>query len=443
MPRPTRRPGPPSIYIGVWGAGDTTTENITALLDDFIEGLGEVTPRFVVPLEKELTTEPILDVANYALEKNYDLQVVFEKKPTTKVLKELLVAASKEHVAEEADADAVDFTPTGDAIADTLVAVLGDKPEDARLLFLWPADDASDQTVEDDERVLFAGVDSNIVVLDLTQGLDRLGADGDEDDAAPEEPEEEKPAPAKKAAAKKTAAAKPDPEEEPEEPADGTDLEPIETVIPWPIRRMRSYAKEIAAADREEGIADTPTDDELDEFNKEAILDYLYPDREKAADPEPEPEEEPKDETITPRRARQMREASEADGTDSTTKNRAKAAAAKKAAAAPEEPEAEPEAAAEPESTVDDGEGHLEALVEAVNDLLEEFNRDPYDDEAFSAALVDAADAFADHIIYRIAKRVEREPEKAPYRTAIAPPRAPGKPRKDGEAPRRRASRRS
>lgn len=402
-PRPTRRPGPPSFYLGVWGGGDTTTENIKALLDDFIEGLGRVTPKFVVPLEKDLSTEAILDVAQYALDNDYELHVVYEKKPATKVLKEFLVAASKEITAEEADGDSVPFEPTESAIADTLVQAISDKPEQARLLFLWNAE-GKDSEVEDDERVLYAAVDSGVAVLDLTSGLDALGADPPAEDETGEGDPEDK-------------TSTPDGDD-----GDGGDMEPYETAKEWPVRRLKSYAKEIAAADRDEGVEGALDDSEIDEMGKDDILSYLYPERGQGkAKDEPEPEsEEPEDpeKGITPKRARQMREEIEKDRTKGSTR---------KAAAAKEEP-SEGDAA---------GEG-LTSLIEALVALGE-----AQDNEEVADALANAAEAFADILIDRIAARVEREPEGSPVRKEVAPPRPPGKPKADGSAPTRRRTARA
>jgi hypothetical protein len=413
MPRRGTRPGPPTLLLGVWGQGESTPDNVGALLDDFLEGAGNVSPRFLVPLDKELTTETITAVLDYAVEKDIPYEVVYERKPTTRALKTYIEGAAKEHQFDDKVTDDDRFESTEDAIADNFAVMLGEKPDDARLLFLWAEDDKGDPD-EDDQRLLAAVADCGVVALDLTQGLDVLDV-GAADDGGEPEPEPEKPA-KKAAAGKKTAAAKEEPVEEPE------DVD-YDTFKDWPIRRMKQHARKVAAADRRDGVEGAPSDDEVAEWGKDAIIDYLYPEDDPAAAAEPEPEPA-KDETITPRRARQMRESAEAEGKD--TLAAAKRGAKKTAAASEPEPEGG--------DGTDGGGEALDRLVEAVEVLADS----DATEEEVKDAVRDFADAFADHIIDRIAERVEKEPEKSAIREEIAPPRPPGKPRKDGATPTRR-----
>ena len=432
MPRRATRPGPPTLLLGVWGAGEATPENITAQLDDFIDGAGNVTPKFLVPLDKELTSDAVLATAQYAIEKGYALEVIYQSKPTTKVLKEILAEASKEHQFDQQVTDDDRFTSTEDAIADNFAVLLGEKGDDARLLFLWAEDDKGEPD-EYDQRVLAAVADCGVVALDLSAGLEVLDVSPPEDEPEPE-PEPEKPA--KKTAAKKTTtAAEPEPE--------GDDEPDFDTVKEWPIRRMKTHAKKIAAADREDNVEDVPTDDEIDDMRKEDVLDYLFPPGD-GDEPEPEPEPTPakktaakrttkrteedppaEDAPVSGRRARQIREDIEEDGGEpnSGAKRRGRAAAAEK-------PQDEPEPAAEGGDSEDPRAAFLAAMDDSVNPDLSETEQ--------NEALYDAIDALADVIIDRIAARVEKEPEGSAIRKEVAPPRPPGKPRKDGETPTRR-----
>lgn len=438
MPRRATRPGPPTLLLGVWGQGDSSPENIAALLDDFIDGAGNVTPKFLVPLDKELSSDAVLDTARYAIEKGYDVEVVYQEKPKTKVLKEICEAAVKEHQFEET-VDDDRFETTEDAIADNFTVLLAEKDDNARLLFLW-FEDADGEPDEDDQRLLAAVADCGVVALDLSQGLEVLDVAPAEDEPAAE-PEPEKPAAKKTTATKKTAAAKEEPEPEPE----GDDDEPDRaTVGDWPIRRIRSYAKQAAQAEREDGN-EAPDDSEFDEMGKDVLLGWLFPDEGDEPEPEPAPakktaakkttaretkrtEDDPpaEDAPVSRRRATQIREDIEEDGGS-------KQKVARKAAAAAEEAQDEPEDAGEGDDTSD-------AALERFKDALAELSVAIRDDdtEAEDAGWVAFADAFADIVIERIAARVEKEPENSAVRKEIAPPRPPGKPRKDGATPTRR-----
>lgn len=430
MPRRGTRPGPPALVLGVWGQGESSAENIAALLDDYIDGAGNVTPRFVVPVATDYTTPEITAVVEYAEEKGYEVEAVFTKKPASRALKALLEKCSKEIVALDPITDDERFESTEDAIADHFTKRLGEKPDDAKLLFLW-AEDEKGEPDEADQRVLAAVADCGVAALDLAQGLEVLDvapADGGGDDNGGDGGE---------------------PEGKDEPAADGEEPD-YDTVKEWPIRRMKSYAKKVAQQDREDSVDDVPTDEEIDEFNKEAVLDYLFPEDD-GAKPEPEPEpaknqsgrsrrtpaaDDSGDDGkgVTPRRAREMREQAEAEGTDSTSKNRRKAAAAK-----PEKPADEPEPAGEGGDGGASGDDALERLVEA----LEIFADENSSEDEVKDAVRDFADAFADHIINRIAERVNKEPGESAYREEIAPKRPPGKPRKDGATPTRRRTARS
>jgi hypothetical protein len=417
MGRAARRPGPPSFLFGVWGEGETSPENIEALLSEHIEGLGDITPRFVIPCDKEITTDTHLAVFEFAEQNKYAVEVVLAAQPRVKSLREMRDYAEKVHEADDGD------NPIEKVFADTL----GSKaPDNAQLLFLWAEEDG--EPIEDDQRVLFDCLDQNVVALDLTQGLDALGAEdgadgGDEggDDNADGGKDEK--------------------------PGDGD--EPDEaTVREWPIRRLRKHAQDVAEARAEAGEPDIPSEEEVDNMGKNELLDFLYP-----SDPEAEPEKpargrrgsksteakpEPEDEGkgVTPRRARQMREQSEAEGTDSTSRNR-RAAAKKTAQAAPDEPEAGGEGDDGGETASDAMERFIEGIVE-LGQLAD--SGDEVDD-AIKDAIATVADAFADIIIDRIAARVEKEPEDSVIRQEVAPKRPPGKPRKDGATPTRRRTR--
>ena len=436
-PRRAARPGPPTLLLGVWGQGEATPENIAAQLDDFIDGAGNVTPKFLVPLDKELTSDAVLATAQYAIEKGYDVEVVYQEKPRTKALREIVEAASKEHQHDEPVTEDERFESTEDAIADNFAVLLGDA-KDARLLFLW-AEGENDEPDEDDQRLLAAVADCGVTALDLSAGLEVIDvspADDEPEGGDEPEPEPEPEKPAKKTAAKKTAAAA---EPEPE----GDDEPDYETVQEWPIRRIRTYAKTVAEKDREEGVEDVPSDEELDDYKKEQLLDYLFPEDGGEPEPEPEPakktaakrttkrtEEEPPDDgaPISGKRATQIREDIEEDG--GKPNSGALRRGRKAAQAAQDEPEdgGEGDATQEPD----------ERLAQAICDLFPDIDPSDGEIEVVAGALQTVFDVFADTIIDRIAARVEKEPEASDIRKEVAPPRPPGKPRKDGATPTRR-----
>lgn len=383
MPRTARRPGPPSYLFGIWGQGDTAEENIDALLSEHIEGLGEITPKFLIPLDKEITTDTQLAVVTFAEKNNYDVEVVQAAAPRTKALREVKDLATKIHEADDAD------NPIEKVFADALAA----KGENGQLLFLWAEDD-DQEPLEDDQRVLFACLDAGTTALDLTSGLDALGA---------AEPEEESTAAPAKKAPTKAAAKDPEPAADGEEPA-----EPAEEIVrEWPLRRLRSFVLQAAAAEREVvGVDpdDVPSDEDIKAMDQEALLKWLYPPEDDGeTTPEPEPEADPE----APRSARQLRKAAEAAGEDTME-------GSKKALRAAQEPaEGDPGGS----TALDDIPALIEAVVAELGHLL------------------------ADTIIDRIAARIESEPEGSATRKEIAPPRPPGKPRGDGAAPTRRRTR--
>lgn len=395
MGRTARRPGPPSFLFGVWGEGETSPENIDALLSEFIEGLGDVTPRFLIPLDKEITTDTHIDIANWAIDNKYAVEVIEAAPVRTKALREIKQEADKVHPADD------DKNPIATVFTEAVIA----KGENARLLFLWAEVDG--EPVEDDQRVLADVYDGGVACLDMTQGLDVLAFGDDEggEEGSDAEPE----------------AASDDPDEA--------------TVRDWTIRRVRTYAKTIAERRAEAGEKDVPTDEELDELDKEGLFDFLYPE---AAAPEPEkpkgrtrrtskstePEPEPDGEKgFTRDRARQVREEVEKE----------RAGGGRRGAQQPEDGAEEP---AEGDGTPGDGVERLrDALMTITLAITEQ------DEDAENEAWVEFADAFADVVIDRIAARVEKEPEGSAIRKEVAPPRPPGKPRKDGATPTRRRTR--
>lgn len=397
MGRAARRPGPPTFLFGVWGEGETSPENIEALLSEHIEGLGDITPRFVIPCDKEITTDTHLAVFEFAEQNKYEIEVVQAAAPRVKALREMKDYASKVHEADDAD------NPIEKVFAETLASKA---PDNAQLLFLWAEEDG--EPIEDDQRVLFDCLDGGVVALDLTQGLDALGAEDGGDGGEPVDPPEASG------------------EGEPEEA----------TVRDWPVRRIRQHALDVQEERAKAKDYDGPDADGIEEMGKNELLEFLFPpeDTKPARSRRSSAKDEPADgdKGITPRRARQMREESEKEGTDSSTKNRRRAA--KETASKPQD---EPEPPAEGEDTGETGSDALNRLIEAIETFADEKSTD----DDVREAIADAADAFADHIIDRIAARVEREPEGSAIRKEVSPPRPPGKPRKDGATPTRRRTR--
>jgi len=408
MARAATRPGPPTLLFGVFGGGESSAENTTALLDDYIEAQGKVTPRFLFALDKEVWTDSQQAIVDYAIEKGYDYDVVYQTTPRTRDLKAVLDKAA---ISEKAEGD--DAPLTQDILADTFLGRLFTAKE-SQLLFLW-LDDADGNPDEYDQRVLTAAGDNGIVLLDVLNGLDHILVDGNG-----------------------SGGDEPDPEDTGDGDGDGNaggeDEGPtIEEISEWPERRIREYAKE---CELDEAVADKVGKDDLLAWIKGDLDDIAI--AAKAEEPEDggKAAEAPargrrrgaaaKDEgdeaqtRVTPERAREIRE--EVEKEKPTSRRRGKT---------DPEPETEPE----PPTGEDTGETAVDRLRDALTEWAVTVNDDADGaDEAFVAV----ADALADVIIDRIAARIEREPETSEIRKEIAPPRPPGKPRKDGAAPVRR-----
>lgn len=407
MVRTARKPGPPTVVFGVYGQGEASIESMTALLDDYIEGLGGeegVTPKFVIPISKAETTATIQDLVTYIEDAGYTYEGLFvDPFGRTKVLKEIGDGATKTTKIDD----------VGDALADRL-----GKASEARLLFLW-ADDADGNPLEEDQAVLFKCMDEGVVALDLTGGLEEIPNEEPSESAEDEDAEVD--------------TGEDEAADDAESEYDGPGFDEVEG---WPVRKVRSFA-----LDEEMHGSRVLTSDETSEMTKEEILAHFFPE-EYEGDEEEEPAPAPKKATrSTPStaaagpardsktRARQVREDAEEETGEEVTRPAARkaAAAAKKTAAAPATGAArvraqKAEDAKEAERVFDRLEkgrtGNDEAQANPLLEMVREF-----------------ADEFADIIIDRIAERVKAEPEDSAVRKEIAPTRPPGRPRADGKAP--------
>ena len=183
MPRQPRNPGPPSVYFAVFGLGEASMENITQLLDDYIEGAGEITPKFIIPVDKDLCTATIQDVSAYAANADYSYEAVHvDAFGRTKALKAVGDGAAKVSKVE--------------SIEEALIERLIEAGQDGILLFLW--DEDSEQVPnEEDQRFLYEVFERSpdTLVLELSGGLEPInppdasesaedGANGEAEEAA-------------------------------------------------------------------------------------------------------------------------------------------------------------------------------------------------------------------------------------------------------------------
>jgi hypothetical protein len=222
VPRTSSRPpANPVVTLAVFGQGETSAENIDALLNDLLDGFGEDADIvFEFPIDPDATTATIKEVLEWASPANPQEGVdslpyrVFEvAEPKTKGLREI-----------EADADEVRKFSEFTELADVLTKA-GQGNNEARLLFLW---DDSEPAL--DQQVLWACLDAGVACLDLTNGLEDIeGSDG------------------------ATAAAAPDP----------TQVAIPDDFEKWAIRRMRKWVSDNGFATKED-VAKFTKDDCLE-----------------------------------------------------------------------------------------------------------------------------------------------------------------------------------
>lgn len=403
MARTARKPGPPTVVFGVYGQGEASIESMTALLDDYIEGLGgegEITPKFVIPISKAETTATIQDLVTYIEEAGYTYEGLFvDPFGRIKVLKEIGEGATKTTKVDD----------IGDALADRL-----GKATEARLLFLW-ADDADGNPLEEDQEVLFKSMDEGVVALDLTGGLEEIPNEEPSESAEDEDAEVDTGE-----------------DEAAESEYDGPGFEEVDS---WPVRKVRSFA-----LDEEMHGTRVLTSDQTSDMTKDEILAHFFPEEFDGGEEEPAPAPKkaarstPSTSAAGPARdsktrARQVREDKEEETEEEVTRPAARkaAAAAKKTAAAPATGAARVRA-----QKAEDAEE-----AEKVFDRLEKgrTGNDEAQADPFLATIEMYGDLLADIIIDRIAERVKAEPEDSAVRKEIAPTRPPGRPRADGKAP--------
>lgn len=408
MARSASRPGPPSLLFGVFGQGEVAEENFTSMMDDYIEGQGKITPRFLFFLDKDMWTDTVAMIHAYVNEKGYEYDVVYDATPRAKALKDVLEGAANSEKAEGDDAPL-----TQDILADIFLGRLM-TANDAVLLFLWAGDEDG---VEYDQRVLTVAGDNSVTALDVCEELNVI-------DIAPAANSDTEPEPAA--------------DEPAAEPA-GDDGPSFEEISSWPERRIRDYTKE-CELDPELGdgapveallkwLSDPDTSE--DDVRK-AMVEAAEPakpagrrPRGRAAASAPAGDGDEAQTRVTPSRARQVREEIESEPTGDRAARRRQRPT----------DEAEPAAEPTPDTEGAAGEG-LTRLVAVLVDLGAAET-----DEEVAEALATTADAFADVIIDRIAARVEQEPEGSDIRKEVAPPRPPGRTPKGGGAPTRRARR--
>jgi len=188
--------------------------------------------------------------------------------------------------------------------------------------------------------------------------------------------------------------------------------EPPDDFATWPIRRARTWVKDNGYMTAAE-VKSATMDELLEALGIEGDNN------------EPEPEK--------PARGR----------------GRSRAAAKDKDDEPPAEPAEEPRGRGRRATVAKDAEADKDTgeitetpaarIAAGVADLLDEKT----DDDGMVSAAQDVLDAVVEAVLDAIAARVEKEPEDSAVRKAVAPPRPPGRPRGDGEAPtRRRSSRR-
>jgi hypothetical protein len=277
---------------------------------------------------------------------------------------------------------------------------------------------------EEDQRFLHDVFErcAEVTVLELSGGLEPINPpdeseSAEDTDAAPEEAADET-------------------EAEPEGDTASGDETTYEIASEWPTRKLRAWALDVDIHGE-----DALTSKQTDDMSKDDILDYFFPEDgdepANAPDPEPEPPKAARKRTTPPQEAKvltgrqravQVREEAEEATGEEVTRPAARKTAAKATA----------------------GEGRVRAqkakdavLADEALDRLSGRDGDEAQADPTLEFVRLYANEIADIIIDRIAARVEAEPVDSAVRKEVAPPRPPGRPRADGEAPVRRTVARS
>jgi hypothetical protein len=382
------------VTLGVYGQGETSSENLNALLDDLIQGLGEITPVFLVPLGKDYLTPAVQAVIDYALEKGYTYKAIHsEPVGRLKALK----------TASDAAAELVKVESVPQELLDRLV-----KAREARLLFFWLDDPDAN---EDEQRLLNAVLAEGVTCLDVAGGMEPIAPDDPEEgddsaeDTAPEAGEADSDAP--------DATETPESGElEPEDPSDPN----YAVASTWPARRLKEFMVSIGYTDDdhpETGIAaQIEANLGTTVVNANNMLKLLYEDEHTAEPTMPGPATpEGEDRADTPAGARAIREEIEAEGKEPNAARiaelKAEAAALKTATPAADEAQAM--------SPVSDLQG---VDVGAVGHVIA------------TAIAESLADLIVDKVIERLRARALEAPKDDIVRDLV-PPRRPGRPRNE------------
>lgn len=157
-----------TAVMGVLGKGDISKKTLVALIADRITG---ATPRFVFPVTEEHFAPAVRAVAEWALKRDYPYEVILDgTEEELPAITEVLEGAAVTHRVAAVEKKLI-----------SLLDVAGDTEDtDAALLIAWTDDDICQRTLD---RALKHGV----LPLDLTDGLNELKFDDDEEPAAIEE----------------------------------------------------------------------------------------------------------------------------------------------------------------------------------------------------------------------------------------------------------------
>lgn len=186
-------PAQTPLYLGFFGTGTTSTKNIEALLDSVINGAEKVT--FAVPATQDQYTETIATIVEYADNVNddssSDTNIEFEVVANSTSSKRQSTDGLVSDASVVTKIKGTNYSDVGSAIVG-MVADAQEHGMSARLVYLWPGDEAN----ESDYEVFELADDKNVPTFDLCQGMSRISfedegkpadEDGDEDDVPTED----------------------------------------------------------------------------------------------------------------------------------------------------------------------------------------------------------------------------------------------------------------
>lgn len=258
------------IALAFAGSGQTSEENIKALLNDYL-GIGpedadgfpalpdedELDVRIAFPVSETHLTDAVLDVVDWTEYADLAYEVITDGSDEGRKARGVLKDAE----------NTIDTKNVNEGVISWLYELSRDKFEPV-LILLWGEEG------DDNAEILLdrAGTYDNFKVLDLTAGLDEINFEEDEPAPEPEpdpepepepEPEEEKPARGRRRSTRQSLETEEKPLEDPEpEPAPAPETEPEK-----PTRRRRKAEPEPAPEEKAE--------EPVDEDPQESVAEHI------------------------------------------------------------------------------------------------------------------------------------------------------------------------